>query len=164
MSQRLATSCLTAMGGAFWTFASSVRTTTLGVARSVTTKYSCITAAEIFTLSFVFGPIIWIAVSFWIVVRQVKRSSLRNGVFMPAALIQILLISLPFFHHNLSLGEAGLTEFTSCPNNQEYCDAFFKVEALRARFVFHLITAFWVGVAVWLLTFLFKPPQADVSQ
>lgn len=95
--------------------------------------------------------------------RQVKKSSLRNGLFVLAILIQILLIALPFFRYNLSLSEAGLTEFNNCPNNKEYCDEFFEVEALRARFFFHLITASWVGFAVWLLTILFKPPKADVS-
>jgi hypothetical protein len=118
---------------------------------------------EIFTLSFFLGPINWIAVSFWIGVRQVKGSGPRNGFFVLAVLTQIALISLPFFRYNLSLGEAGLTEFTTCPNNQEYCDEFFEVEALRARFLFHLVAVFWVGVAVWLVTFLLKSPKADVS-
>ena len=109
---------------------------------------------EVIRFAFLIGPLIWIALTFWIVVHQVKRSRLRLGFFVMAVLTQIFLIALPFFHYNLSLREAGLSEFTSCPNNQEYCEEFWEEEALNARFFFLLVTAFWVGVAVWLLTFL----------
>ena len=115
----------------------------------------------IILLAFALGPTIWLAVSIWIVVRQVKGSRLRPGIFALAFSSQILLISLPFFHYSLSLNEAGLAEFTSCPNNQEYCDEFFEILALKERFFFLLGTAFWLGVIVWILTFLLIPPKPD---
>lgn len=124
------------------TFTSSVPTTTIGIVPSATKRHSYNIAKVIILLAFALGPIIWLAVSIWIVVRQVTGSRLRLGNIALAFSSQILLISLPFFHYSLSLREAGPAEFTSCPNNQEYCDKFWEIAALKERFFFFLGTAF----------------------
>ena len=118
---------------------------------------------EIVFVAFALGPIIWIVLTIWIVARQVKETKLRFRFFVAATLTQIVLISLPFLHYNMSVSAAGLSEFTRCPNNQEYCDEIWELAALDAQFFFFLGVAFWAGVVLWLLTFLFILRKADIG-
>ena len=117
---------------------------------------------EIAVIVFALGPIVWVALTCWIVVRQVKKSRLRLHFFLVAIVIQIVLITLPFIVRYFSVEAAGLSEFTSCPNNQEYCDEIWELADIDAKFFFLLGLALWVGIALWLLTFFRIPRQADV--
>ena len=81
--------------------------------------------------------------------RQVKKSRLRLHFFLLAIVTQIGLITLPFIDRSLSVEAAGLSEFTSCPNKQEYCDEIWELAAIDAEFFYFLGIAFWVGIALW---------------
>lgn len=119
--------------------------------------------AEITSLAFALGPIIWIALTVWIVARHVKKSRLRSRFFVAAILTEIVLFTLPFLHYNRSVSAAGLSEFTSCPYHQEYCEEIWELEALDAQLFFFLGFTFWVGIVLRLLTLLLIPRKAGVG-
>lgn len=85
---------------------------------------------------FAMGPLLWIAMAIWWLIHRVTGSK-------PS------IMALPFAIHQWLVGSAGLSNFASCPNGQEYCDELYRLERLGGRMLFQLCTAFWVGVVVW---------------
>lgn len=102
------------------------------------------------------GPMLWIALAIWCLVRQATGPKLSAKFFAVMLVVQMIVIALPFAIHTWSVDAAGLSDFAGCPNGQEYCDEFYQLERLRDRMFFHLEAAIWVGVVVWILTMLRK--------
>lgn len=98
---------------------------------------------------FAVAPLLWIALAIWCAGRQVTASRLPNRFFAAVLCLQFVVIALPFVIYNWSVGAAGLSDFSSCPNGQEYCDEFYQLERLGGRMLFHLAVAFWVGIVIW---------------
>lgn len=116
----------------------------------------------LFLFAIALGPLIWIVLLVWVVVRQVTTPGLSLGYFVAAVSAQIVVILLPSVIYDFSVNEAGLSDFSGCPNGQDYCDEFFKLEALRDRWLGHLIAAFWVGFAVLLLALFARTGKQDI--
>ena len=102
----------------------------------------------------VLAPLIWVALAIWCVVRQVTTSGLGLWRFASVVAVQVAVVSLPFIIGEIYLRQAGLSDFTVCPNGQEYCDDFYRLERLRGRILFYHVFAAWVGVAIWTLALL----------
>lgn len=98
------------------------------------------------------GPLLWIALAIWCLVRQAAGSKLSINYFTATLVTQFVVIALPFAIYNWSVGAAGLSDFAVCPNGQEYCDEFYQLERLGDRMLFQLSAAFWIGVLIWFLT------------
>ena len=100
---------------------------------------------------FVFSgaPSLWIALAIWCVGRQATASKLPPKFFAVVLCLQFVVIALPFFIYNCSVGAAGLSDFSGCPNGQEYCDEFYQLERLGDRMLFQLAAASWVGIVIW---------------
>lgn len=116
----------------------------------------------LFLFAFALGPLLWIVLVVWVVVRQVTAPRLSLRYFAAAVGTQIVVILLPSVIYDFSVNEAGLSGFSGCPNGQEYCDEFFKLEALRDRWLGHLLAAFWVGIAVLLLALFTRIGKQDI--
>ena len=105
------------------------------------------------------GPMLWIALAIWCIVRQATGPKLNAEFFAVIFVVQMIVLVSPFAIHIWSVNAAGLSDFAGCPNGQEYCDEFYQLERLRDGLFFHLEAAIWAGVMVWILTMLRK---ADV--
>ena len=106
---------------------------------------------EALILVFAFlAPLIWICLALWWVTRQATAPRARVRHLAVVLGSQIVVIGLPFVIQNWSIHAAGLSDFTGCPNGQEYCDEFYKLEGLGDRLLFHSVAAVWIGIAVWI--------------
>lgn len=102
------------------------------------------------------GPMLWIALAIWCLVRQETGPKLNARFFAVVLFVQMIVIASPFAIHVWSVDAAGLSEFAECPNGQEYCDEFYELERLGDQMFFHLEAAIWAGVMVWILAMLQK--------
>jgi len=118
---------------------------------------------EFMLFVYALGPLLWISLAILCLVRQTRGPKLSLKCFVATLGVQIIVITLPFAIYNWSVEAAALSNFASCPNGQEYCDDFHKLERLRGRMLFHLGAAFWVGVVVLFLT-MFRRADTRVAR